>query len=264
MRAALPSRGVVEGDVSPANRILRVRPRILSMTLTVNGKGEDQAGVLRVFQSREEARAFYNKIGKVYDLLADRSEEPVRRAGLEKLGARAGEKVLEIGFGTGHCLVALAQAVGPAGSVYGIDLSDEMLKIAQANLREAGLAERVQLTRGDAAGLPYPSDLLDAIFMSFTLELFDTPEIAEVLAECRRVLRPGGRIVVVGLSKEGGDGAAARVYEWMHRLFPNLLDCRPIFVRRALEAAGFRVESVGHEMMWVPVEIVLAVKDGRT
>ena len=80
----------------------------LNMTSTVNDLNESQAGVLRVFRSREGTRAFYNKIGKVYDLLADRNEEPVRQAGLEKLSARLGEKVLEIGFGTGHCLVALA------------------------------------------------------------------------------------------------------------------------------------------------------------
>jgi demethylmenaquinone methyltransferase/2-methoxy-6-polyprenyl-1,4-benzoquinol methylase len=58
--------------------------------------------VLRVFQTKDQTRAFYNKISRVYDLLADRSEAPVRRAGLELLKARSGEKVLEIGCGTGH------------------------------------------------------------------------------------------------------------------------------------------------------------------
>ena len=233
------------------------------MTSTVNDLNESQAGVLRVFRSKEGTRAFYDKIGKVYDLLADRNEEPVRQAGLEKLSTRPGEKVLEIGFGTGHCLVALARRVGHTGKVYGFDLSDEMIKIAQKNLREEGLAERVLLIRGDVARLPFASDLLDAIFMSFTLELFDTPEIPKVLAECKRVLRPGGRIVVVGISKEGKNGVITRVYEWTHQHFPNFLDCRPIYVRRALEAAGFRIESVGHLTMWVPVEIILAIKQGR-
>src|SRR5262245_66597287 len=86
--------------------------------------------VLRVLQTKSETKAFYNKISKFYDLLADQSEEPVRRAGLEKLNARTGEKVLEIGFGTGHCLIALARAVGAAGSVYGIELSDAMIKMS--------------------------------------------------------------------------------------------------------------------------------------
>ena len=219
-----------------------------------------QPEVLRVLQTKSETKAFYNKISKVYDLLADQSEEPVRREGLEKLNAHPGEKVLEIGFGTGHCLIALAQAVGAAGKVYGIDLSDEMLKIAQENLEKEGLADRVELICEDAGKLPHAAESLDAIFMSFTLELFDTPEIPNVLKECKRALRPGGRIVVVGVSKEGEGGVILQVFEWTHKHFPNFMDCRPIFVRKALEAAGFRIESVENRTMWVPVEIVLAVK----
>jgi ubiquinone/menaquinone biosynthesis C-methylase UbiE len=60
-----------------------------------------QPGVLRVLQSKGETKAFYNKIAKVYDLLAEHTEEPVRQAGLDLLSAQSGEKVLEIGFGTG-------------------------------------------------------------------------------------------------------------------------------------------------------------------
>jgi len=57
----------------------------------------------------------------------------------------------------------------------------------------------------------------------------------------------------------------SHVYEWSHRHFPNLVDCRPIFVRQSLEAAGFRIESADKKMMWVPVEVVLGIKaDGGT
>ena len=75
----------------------------------------NEPGVLRVFQSKSETMAFYDKIAKVYDLLAEKSEGPVRQAGLNKLAAHEGETFLEIGFGTGHCLVAIAKAVGPRG-----------------------------------------------------------------------------------------------------------------------------------------------------
>jgi ubiquinone/menaquinone biosynthesis C-methylase UbiE len=193
-------------------------------------------------------------------MLAERSEAPMRKAGMELLRAMKGEAILEVGFGTGHMLVDLAKAVGAQGNVYGIDLSDKMLQLAKQNLDTSGLLERVRLRCGDAAKLPYPDDAMDAVFMSFTLELFDTPEIPDVLRECRRVLRPGGRIVVVGMSKEGPGDALVAVFEWAHRHFPNFMDCRPIFVRQALETSGFRVEKSLCRRMWIRVEIVLATK----
>ena len=216
---------------------------------------------LRVFQTKGQTRAFYNKISRFYDLLSDRSEAPMRRDGLDLLKAAKGEAVLEIGFGTGHSLVALARAVGPRGKVFGLDLSDKMLKLARANLARAGLLERSRLRCGDATELPYANASLDVVFMSFTLELFDTPEIPKVLRECKRVLRPGGRIVVIGMSKEGGHDPLIGVFEWTHKHFPNFLDCRPIYVREALAKAGFKISKALKKHMWVPVEIILGVKE---
>ena len=219
-----------------------------------------QPGVLRVLQTKEETRAFYNKIARVYDLLAEHSEAPVRRAGLGMLDVKPGQSVLEIGFGTGHCLVELAEAVGPAGRVYGIDLSERMLEISQARLSDQGLEDRVELTCGDALHLPYPSQSVDRIFTSFTLELFDTPEIPMALGECKRVLRAGGRIVVAAMSRVLPGGPIMRTFEWTHRHFPNYLDCRPILVRQAVEDAGFQIAATKTTKMWVNVELVAGVK----
>lgn len=227
---------------------------------TQDARTYHQPGVLRVLQSKEETRAFYDKIARVYDLLAEHSEKPVRQAGLRMLAAAPGEKVLEIGFGTGHCLVALARAVGPTGKVFGTDLSEQMVARARARLEKKGLADRVELSPGDATCLPYDPDSLDAVFMSFVLELFDTPEIPVVLGECQRVLKPGGRLVVIGMSRLQPDGVLTEVFEWTHRHFPNLLDCRPILVRQAMEDAGFRIGDAAIAKMWIPVEIVRGIK----
>jgi demethylmenaquinone methyltransferase/2-methoxy-6-polyprenyl-1,4-benzoquinol methylase len=219
-----------------------------------------EPGVLRVFQSKEETRSFYNKIAGVYDLLAEHSEQPMREKGLRLLAARPGETVLEVGFGTGHCLVELARAVGPKGKVLGVDLSENMLAQAEKLLSKKRLARRVELHRGDAEHLPFQSNSIDAVFTSFTLELFDTPELPTVLAEWRPVLKAGGRLAVVAVSKEGPPGMVLKAFEWTHKHFPNLVDCRPIYVRRALEAAGFQIRDAEIDHMWVPVEIVLGIK----
>ena len=223
-------------------------------------RDDPESGILRVFQSKDQIRAYYNKIARAYDLLSERTEQPMREKGLARLAAKTGEKILEVGFGTGHCLVELARAVGPTGRVHGIDISDAMVSLSRKLLKKADLAGRVELVCGDAERMPYPDGSLDGIITSFTLELFDTPAIPVVLAECRRVLRSGGRLVVVALSKEGKQGLMLKAYEWTHEHFPNLMDCRPIYARRAIEAAGFGVEATEIEYMWVPVEIVLAVK----
>ncbi len=219
-----------------------------------------QAPVLRVFQSRAQTKAFYNKISRFYDALSDRSEAPVRKAGLDLLKPRAGERILEIGFGTGHTLAVLAKAVGTGGKIFGLDLSDEMVRLAKKNLADAGLLERAQLRCGDATQLPYTENTMDAVFMSFTLELFDTPEIPKVLSECRRVLKADGRIVVVGMSKKGEHEPFIGVFEWAHKHFPNFMDCRPIYVREALEKADFQIRKTLKKHMWIPVEIILGAK----
>jgi ubiquinone/menaquinone biosynthesis C-methylase UbiE len=210
--------------------------------------------------SRAETKALYDKIAKVYDLLSDHTEGPVREAGLRMLAPQPGETVLEIGSGTGHALVWLARAVGTSGKVHGIDLSDGMIAVAEDRLRQEGLADLIELRSGDAADLPYPAGSMDAVFMSFTLELFDTPDIPNVLAQCRRVLRTGGRIVVVGMSKEGRHGLVYEAYDWTHRHFPNFVDCRPILVSQVLAAAGFQVTEKQNVQIWVPMEIVRAAK----
>lgn len=217
---------------------------------------KDEAEVLRVFQTKDEVRAFYDKIAGVYDLLAEHSERPVRQAGLELLAPEPGESILEVGCGTGHCLRWLANAVGSQGRVFGVDISEGMLEEAQKLVSH----QNVELHRCDAAQIPFADASFDGIFTSFTLELFDTPELPDVLREWRRVLKPDGRVVVVSISKEGHPNLISKAFEWTHRHFPNLMDCRPIYVRRALEAAKFFIEGSRLEMMWVPVEIVRAVK----
>lgn len=216
--------------------------------------------ISRVHRSKEEAKTSYNQLSRWYDLVSGSSEKKYRDLGLKKLKATSGEQILEIGYGTGHCMLTLAQAVGSSGKVCGIDLSEGMRAISQARINEAGLSERVDLRIGDATFLPFEVNRFDAVFTSFTLELFDTPEIPLVLKQCRQVLRPGGRIVVVCLAKKAG--VAVDIYEWFHEKMPTAVDCRPILAQSDLIEAGFSIREVDSLLMWgLPVEIILAAKE---
>jgi ubiquinone/menaquinone biosynthesis C-methylase UbiE len=215
--------------------------------------------ITRVERSKESARAAYDRLSKWYDLLAGSSEKKFADIGLQKLDVKAGGKILEIGFGTGSSLVSLVQRAGTTGKVYGVDLSTGMFRVAQSKLKKNGVLSRVELQCADAAHLPYPDNFFDAVFMSFVLELFDTPELPLVLHECKRTLQNNGRIGVVALSKE--KKLSVRLYEWFHMRFPAYVDCRPIFVRETIEQTGFQITDAKEMSMWgLPVEIVVAQK----
>ncbi len=203
----------------------------------------------------------YNRLSRWYDGLAGSTEKKYRDLGLQAFDPQAGERILEIGFGTGACILALAKAVGPEGKVCGIDISQGMLAVAERRLRKAGIGEWVDLRIGDAALLPFEPGSFDAVFMSFTLELFDAPEIPQVLASCRRILRSGGRIGLVAMALPDRPGFAVRLYEWFHARWPSLVDCRPVLVREALQAAEFTIQSAQRLGMWgLPIDILLGRK----
>jgi len=217
--------------------------------------------ILPVHRSKEAAKQFYDRISKFYDYVAGAFERKYATMALERLSIQNGETVLEIGFGTGHCLQRIARSAGHKGKACGIDISSGMLEVTKRRLEKAQLADRVDLCRGDAAKLPYPENTFDAVFMSFTLELFDTPEIPEVLEEVKRVLNPTGRLGVISMSRGYGEPVLLRLYQWAHKKWPRYVDCRPIYVEGALKTAGFKIQSKQMvRLMGLPGEVIIATK----
>jgi len=223
-------------------------------------EGKSQVSpVLPVPRTKEEAKRFYDRLSRFYDWLAV-FERKYAGMALASLSIKEGETVLEIGFGSGHCFRQMAQSVGQSGKAYGIDISAGMLEVTKGKLEKARLMARAELYCGDAATLPYDDNTFDAVFMSFTLELFDTPEIAKVLEEVKRVLKPRGRLGVAGMSKKDGESLLLMLYEWAHKNWPKYVDCRPIYVEQSLKDAGYEIKSKEKVRLFgLPGEIVIAV-----
>lgn len=216
--------------------------------------------IKRVQQSRKTVRANYDRQSTFYDRFVDPLEAPARTTGIEMLDVEPGETVLDIGCGTGEAMIEFSHRVEPEGRVIGVDLSREMChrtrkKLDRDDITNAGVVE------GDATTLPFPTGEIDAGFLSFVLDLIDTPEIPTVLGECARVLGDDGRVCIVGLSRREM-AVQTRIYEQLHEWFPTILDCRPLPIQDTVEANGFDPIRVGRGSLWgVPIEVVLATPE---
>jgi len=118
----------------------------------------------------------------------------IRAAYLDLLDVAPGERVLEVGCGSGAVLRDLARRVAPAGRAVGVDPSPMMLQIASELASEAGLNELVDLREGDARSLPFRDGEFDVVLAVTTLS--HVPDGERAVPELRRVTRPGGRVGV--------------------------------------------------------------------
>jgi len=209
-----------------------------------------------MMQDRGISRQNYDRLSRWYDLFSS-SELRITKAGIRLLNIKPGDKIIEIGFGTGHALVELANRTEKTGSVCGVDLSHGMVVVAKRRVQKAGLSKRISIQVGDATRLPFSEGEFDIAFMSFALELFTAVDIPIVLQNCKRVLKPGGRLGIVSLSKS--NVKAVRIYEWFHYHFPRIVDCHPIPTRLLLEQARFQVDQEVQEKLWgLPVDAIVA------
>lgn len=128
------------------------------------------------------------------------SELAARRQYLDLLAPRAGERVLDVGAGTGEIAVELIRRVQPGGTVTALDPCEGLLDIAIDAARQAGLDAKLQAHVGDARDLPYGDNEFDVAFCHWVLLHVASPE--QVLQEMVRVLRPDGRLLCVEVDWE--------------------------------------------------------------
>jgi arsenite methyltransferase len=153
---------------------------------------------------------------------------------------REGETVLDLGSGGGIDVILSARRVGPSGTAYGLDMTDEMLALAQRNAAEAGVTN-VHFLKGVIEQIPLPAGSVDVVISNCVINLsVDKPA---VLTEIARVLRPGGRIGISDIVAEDRLGAAGRAQPGCYAGSIAGALSRSEYVA-GLEAAGFEQVSV--------------------
>jgi SAM-dependent methyltransferase len=160
-----------------------------------------------------------------------------------------GDTVLDLGSGGGIDVLLSAKRVGPTGTVYGLDMTDEMLALAQRNARDAGV-RNVHFLKGLIEDVPLPAESVDVVISNCVVNL--SPEKPKVLAEIVRVLKPGGRIGISDIVAEDRLTPADRAARGSH------VGC----IAGALSESEYREGLAAVGLTEVEVERTHAVADG--
>jgi ubiquinone/menaquinone biosynthesis C-methylase UbiE len=197
----------------------------------------------------------YRRIAPVYDLWAALTETKARRRCLELAAVRDGEDVLEVAVGTGLAFEALLRG-NPSGRNVGVDLTEAMLD--RARRRAERIGGKFELVVGDAHRLDFPDHSFDVVLNSYMFDLLPEADFVPVLRELRRVLRPGGRLVVVNMAF--GHRWRHRIYDAMFRRLPSLSGgCRAVELKPSVRQAGFTiVHSEFVSQLGFPSELIRA------
>jgi arsenite methyltransferase len=171
---------------------------------------------------------------------------------------KPGETVLDLGSGGGIDVLLSARRVGPEGFAYGLDMTDEMLALAEQNRQQAG-AENVAFLKGEIEAIPLPEAAVDVIISNCVINL--SADKGQVLREAFRVLRPGGRFAVSDVVTQGElpDDLRADMEAWVGCVAGALEEGE---YRRLLDDAGFGEVDVEVTRVYDPNELRESVGGG--
>ncbi len=175
-------------------------------------KGEKAGKVAEVFHS----------VAAKYDLMNDLMSFGVhrlwKRFTIEQSGVRRGGRVLDIAGGTGDLAGKFARIVGPEGEVVLADINDSMLKVGRSRMVDRGILGNVRYVQANAECLPFPDNHFDCITIAFGLR--NVTDKDKALASMYRILKPGGRLLVLEFSKPVAPGLGPVYDQYSFKLLP--------------------------------------------
>ncbi|WP_042162565.1 demethylmenaquinone methyltransferase [Paenibacillus gorillae] len=173
--------------------------------------------------SKQHVHAVFESIAPKYDLMNDllsmRRHKAWRKFTMKKMNVQPGQTALDLCCGTCDWTIALAKASG-SGKIVGLDFSQNMLDVGATKIKEQQLDRQIKLVQGNAMELPFEDNSFDYVTIGFGLR--NVPNYLQVLKEMERVVKPGGQVVCLELSKPGWQPFKAVYYLYFQQILPLL------------------------------------------
>lgn len=174
--------------------------------------------------SKEQfVHSVFESIAPKYDLMNDiisfRRHKAWRKFTMRKMAIRPGETAIDLCCGTCDWTIQIADA-SKTGRVVGLDFSQHMLDYGSKKVSARGMDKQVELIQGNAMALPYEDNSFDYATIGFGLR--NVPDLEKVLQEMQRVIKPGGKVVCLELSKPTWEPFKSIYYFYFRRLLPLL------------------------------------------
>ncbi|WP_428606408.1 bifunctional demethylmenaquinone methyltransferase/2-methoxy-6-polyprenyl-1,4-benzoquinol methylase UbiE [Sedimenticola sp.] len=175
-------------------------------------------------EKAQRVRAVFDSVATRYDLMNDLMSFGIhrlwKRFAVELAGIRRGQKILDLASGTGDLAARFAGLVGPEGVVVMTDINAAMLHQGRARMADEGLVGNVVYTQVNAEQIPFPDNSFDCITIAFGLR--NVTDKQQALNEMARVLRPGGRVLVLEFSHPQGKPLKSVYDIYSFKLLPKI------------------------------------------
>ena len=165
---------------------------------------------------KEKVREMFDNIAPSYDklnhVLSMNVDKLWRRHALREIVDGSAQRILDVACGTGDSAISIAKAAGEGSTVTGVDISEGMMSLVEGKAKKAGVEDRIDLKVADGEALPYDDGVFDRVTCAFGIRNFEHKE--KGLSEFLRVLKPGGKAVILELSVPQN-----RLVRWAYDLY---------------------------------------------
>ncbi len=208
--------------------------------------------------SQNHIGAVYDRIAPIYDVWGKLTESHARNRAIELAEIKDGQSILEVAVGTGLAFYEIVKR-NPNGINIGIDLSQGMLEKAKKRVSRISRAN-YSLSIGTAFNLSVEDESIDTLVNNYMFDLIPFEDMDKILMEFKRVLKKGGRLILVSMTE--GERFGSRLYDFVYNISPKTMGgCRGVKLTKRLQQHDFKVEvREYYQQMLFPSEVILAYK----